>query len=318
MAAKLIRDDLLESERVHKVPVEARWLYATVLLMADDVGLFEVNLFALARKSGIDQDYLQRLLKSLAVVDLIRPYEVDKKPFAFIPRYKQRLQITRAKCPLPPESLLHGDEDAVTKINKIKDLTSNPRKTTENHGKPPPEPEPEPKEEKDLSLRSRSATTPPSGGDGAPPKRKRTRTKAGEDTPSTLVWSAYAGAYLARYGVEPVRNSMVNGQIAQFVTRIPAAEAPAVAAFYVGHRGGLYVSAKHPMNLLLRDAEKLRTDWATNQRADPSKSGETAFAKERRERVASLTGGLASRKVPANNDSLEAIDVVPDATRLLG
>jgi hypothetical protein len=57
----------------------------------------------------------------------------------------------------------------------------------------------------------------------------------------------------------------VNGMLAQYVARIPAAEAPAVAAFYVQSNRGLYVSAKHPVTLLLRNAESLRTEWATGR-----------------------------------------------------
>lgn len=78
-------------------------------------------------------------------------------------------------------------------------------------------------------------------------------------------WDAYAGAYRRRYGVDPVRNKTVNAQLSAFVQRIGASESPAVAAWYVQHNNALYVRAKHPSNLLLRDAEGLRTEWATGQ-----------------------------------------------------
>lgn len=95
---------------------------------------------------------------------------------------------------------------------------------------------------------------------GKPRAKRSTATPVSSDA-----WDSYSTAYQARYGAEPVRNSRVNGQLAQFVGRIPAEEAPLVAAFYVGHQNGLYVSAMHPVNLLLRDAEKLRTEWATKR-----------------------------------------------------
>jgi hypothetical protein len=83
---------------------------------------------------------------------------------------------------------------------------------------------------------------------------------------TAATWEAYAGAYKIRYGVEPVRNAKVNGQLAGVVKRLGMAEAPAVAAYYVQHNGYNYVRAGHQVGLLLADAEKLRTEWATGQR----------------------------------------------------
>lgn len=79
-------------------------------------------------------------------------------------------------------------------------------------------------------------------------------------------WSAYSAAYQRRYGVEPVRNAKVNGQLAGLVDRLGASEAPMVAGFYLTHSGALYVRAKHPTNLLLQDAEGLRTEWLTGRK----------------------------------------------------
>jgi hypothetical protein len=75
----------------------------------------------------------------------------------------------------------------------------------------------------------------------------------------------------------------VNGQLAKLVERIGSDEAPAVARSYVANRNGLYVSAKHCVDLLLRDCEKLRTEWAT---------GNTTHQRDAREedRMASTVG----------------------------
>lgn len=94
------------------------------------------------------------------------------------------------------------------------------------------------------------------------------RPKPAEPDQSSATWQAYADAYEAKYGAVPVRNAAVNGQLAQIVARLGATEAPEVAAFFLGHKNLLYVRAMHPVNLLLRDAEKLRTEWATGQCAD--------------------------------------------------
>lgn len=86
----------------------------------------------------------------------------------------------------------------------------------------------------------------------------------GESSP---VWHAYSQAYSNRYGVEPVRNAKVNGQLVQLVKRLGAEEAPRVAEFFVGHNAPFYVKARHPVDMLLRDAEGMRTQWATGIKA---------------------------------------------------
>ena len=84
-------------------------------------------------------------------------------------------------------------------------------------------------------------------------------------SPSHETWEAYSDAYERRYKAKPVRNATVNGQISSFIKRIGFDEAPMVAAFYVYHNNSFYVQKMHTVGLLLADAEKLRTEWATNR-----------------------------------------------------
>lgn len=87
--------------------------------------------------------------------------------------------------------------------------------------------------------------------------------------PSTLVFQEYAAAFKLRYATFPVRNAKVNGMLAQFIKRVPMAEAPEIAKFYVGFDDPLYVKSMHPVELLLRDAEKVRASWATGRKVAP-------------------------------------------------
>lgn len=89
-----------------------------------------------------------------------------------------------------------------------------------------------------------------------------------EKSPSAtaLSWRAYKAAYETRYGEPPTWNAKTAGQLRSFVNRVPAADAALVAAFYLTHNDAFYVKAMHPVGLLLRDAEKLRTEWATGRR----------------------------------------------------
>lgn len=98
----------------------------------------------------------------------------------------------------------------------------------------------------------------------AAPKTRRTPAAGipNREAKGAPVWQAYSVAYALRYGVEPVRNAGANSHCCQLVDKL-GAEAPMVAAHYLRSTRGLYVSARHALNLLVRDAESLRTEWAT-------------------------------------------------------
>jgi hypothetical protein len=61
-----------------------------------------------------------------------------------------------------------------------------------------------------------------------------------------------------------VRNANANAPCCQLIDRL-GEEAPAVAAFYVNHNAQFYTRALRQLDLLVRDAEKVRTEWATGQ-----------------------------------------------------
>lgn len=98
--------------------------------------------------------------------------------------------------------------------------------------------------------------------------------KAAHAVPATgaPTWDRYAEAYRTRYSVDPVRNARVNSQLAQLVTRLGQEEAPQVAAWYLTHNRPLYVQARHPVSLLLRDAEGLHTEWRSGVKATSSEA----------------------------------------------
>jgi len=97
-------------------------------------------------------------------------------------------------------------------------------------------------------------------------------------TKTAQAWDAYSQAYTHRYGAAPVRNAKVNGVLSRFVDRLGSEEAPLVAAFYLTHNKPLYVSSRHSTDLLLRDAEGLRTEWVTGVKAT---TGEARNAERR-------------------------------------
>jgi hypothetical protein len=95
------------------------------------------------------------------------------------------------------------------------------------------------------------------------------KNKDKKESKSSATFEAFAEAYRRRYGIAPVRNAAVNAQLCRLVDHL-GSEAPAVAAFYVTANDRLYITKRHPVNLLLNDATGLRTQWATGVRATPS------------------------------------------------
>lgn len=76
-------------------------------------------------------------------------------------------------------------------------------------------------------------------------------------------WEAYKSAYFDRYGIAPVRNAKINAQVKAFCKTIPLDECDPVARFYVWSNDAFYVRKCHDFGLLVSDASKIRTEWAT-------------------------------------------------------
>lgn len=113
-----------------------------------------------------------------------------------------------------------------------------------------------------MQLAAQAATESTSLVPAKPKKPKAEKTE--QQQINAQVWVAYRDAYQARYGIEPVRNAMVNKQVSLLVSRI-GADAIKVAAWFVNHRNAFYIQKGHTIGVLLADCEKLRTEWATGQ-----------------------------------------------------
>ena len=113
---RLIREDVLTSERVCKQTPEGRWLFMAILLKADDAGLFEATSFDLSRAADLRRDHVDLLLQQLADCDLVRLYEVKGKRYGFVPRYGQEKRHLVVLHPLPPAALIADDDHAVAQL----------------------------------------------------------------------------------------------------------------------------------------------------------------------------------------------------------
>jgi hypothetical protein len=162
MPNRMIRSDILDSERVARQPAEGRWLFVAIALIADDVGLFEATEFNLARKANIARESIPMLLQSLVDSDLVRLYQgPGMRMLGFIPRFGQRLQITRSKLPPPPPALYADDEEASKKFKHLAEKAPvDPGDPAVVHGDPPPEEEVEEKKKGLVSVASQPRQRP--------------------------------------------------------------------------------------------------------------------------------------------------------------
>lgn len=134
----------------------------------------------------------------------------------------------------------------------------------------PPDPDPDPESESEAEA------------DPDPEERqirifsaaKKPRRKVTEKTDGSKVWDAYSDAYLRRYGVEPARSARTGSLCKQFCKLIPASEAPEVAKYYLTTSSNPYAQSGHTLSLLVRDAEKMRTEYLTGQRITQAQSRE--------------------------------------------
>jgi hypothetical protein len=117
----------------------------------------------------------------------------------------------------------------------------------------------------------------------------RPKPKPKPETKTASTREAYSAAYLERHKTKPIWNATTNSQLAQFVRRIGEEEAPLVAAFFLTHNDAFYTRALHPVSLLLRDAEKLRTEWATGRRMTSITARTQEQGDFHREQMARLT-----------------------------
>lgn len=284
---------LFDAEKETGLPL--RVAFAGLWTAADREGRFEwapreLKLDALPYD---DVDF-SRVLDALWTRGHIGKYESEGREYGYIPSWEDHQVInnreSRSVLPVPEESSIVTP--TCTRAARVNDASATPLEHAPAEGKG-----------REGKGSGREGDSPAA----LQPPRKPRATKPKPDSVTTKAWASYSEAYSTRYGIEPVRNAMVNGQLAQFVGRVPAEEAPEIAAFYVGHANSLYRSAQHPVNLLLRDAESLRTQWATGRQASAApKSFAQADYDAKVDRINRLTGGLAGAKpVPPDYIDME-------------
>lgn len=88
-------------------------------LICDDFGLTLLTPLTVGRRcfrKRPSDTKLKKMLEELEAADQVRMYEADGVIFGFVPRFRQKLKILRAKHPLPPAELYQDDLNALEKF----------------------------------------------------------------------------------------------------------------------------------------------------------------------------------------------------------
>jgi len=128
MPNRVIRESLLDSDHYWSVSIEAQQLFFHLMLLADDLACVSLAPIMLRRRcfdTAPSQTKIDKLLHQLVDSGLIRRYESGDDAYAFIPKFRQRLQRSYLKCPMPPEALYSDDEHAKKLFNQIKSVSPN-------------------------------------------------------------------------------------------------------------------------------------------------------------------------------------------------
>ena len=108
MPTRMIRADILDSERFWRCTAEARCMYFSILLCADDTARCQGSEYFLRTRcmaNTVPASRIPKLLAELVDEDLIRLYQCGDAQFIFVPRFRQRLRYVNSKHPAPPNEI---------------------------------------------------------------------------------------------------------------------------------------------------------------------------------------------------------------------
>lgn len=269
-------DSMFDGTLASRGPWQALVTFQQMIVLANPDGIVDMTADAISRRTSIPLEIIE-----LGISELMRPDPKSRTPdeegrrivlvddhrdwgwqivnhakYQAMRNAAERREYLRV-AQADRRARIKAEAGVSTSVNNVNDVSAkiNTSTTTDAYA------------DTDAStpsdaIRGRPPTPPAPTALSGKAARKRS---AKPPAPSAETWASYANAYANRYGAEPVRNASVNGQLAQVVGKLGAEEAAHVASFFIGHQNALYVRAMHPVSLLLRDAEKLRTEWATGR-----------------------------------------------------
>lgn len=254
---RTIKPEFPQSESMGRLSRDARLLFIMLWTIADDSGRARASSRMLASLLFPYDDDAPALIDGwlieLDTESCISRYKIDGSTYLQISNWLIHQKIDKPSTSRFPE------------FDESSRILANPRESSSvDLGPRTVDLGPVPRT-LDLPLSALPAATLPAVSTAKPPIAKKDAPTKKETADTFETWDYYSKAYQDRYGAPAQRNGKVNAQMAQFCRRVAISEAPHIAAFYVRHNASFYVGKGHAVGLLLADAEKLRTEWATNR-----------------------------------------------------
>lgn len=247
MPTRYLRPGIRDSETIDALTPLAETLFYRLLVTVDDFGradarpaMIKAQCFPI--KSSITPDQAGELLLELAACGLVMLFTVDSKQFLQMQKWENAPRAKESKFPSPEDARaqMHANVCKPRTLLPVTVTGTGTETGTDNR-------------EPGLQLAHLQA-------DARPPL-----VETEFQSICRQVWANYAQAYEKRYHAPPIRNAKANSLIKRFAQLVPHEEAGLIAAHYVRHNGQFYVSKLHPLELLVTDAAKLRTEWATGK-----------------------------------------------------
>lgn len=276
MPNRILRDGILTSPRVKKLnELVPGWggevFYRRLHSAVDDFGRYFADpdmLIGICYPRDLRKVTTEEVatwLDACERVGLVRTYSgPDGERYLEVLDFKQQQRAKRSKYPDPPadakqvrstcaadatqvKSNAHLDVDVDVGVGGVD--TPSLRSGVSEEPQPPAPPTPTPTVVTSKATRVRA---------------RDSQSVSGE------CWEAYTAAFQGRYKATPPRNATVNGQLANLVARLGAADAPQVAGWYVSLNDPQLVRDRHPIGLLLNRCESYHTRWQTAGRETPT------------------------------------------------
>lgn len=217
-------------------------------------------------------------LEVLVAAGLLKRYVVDGKEYGEIPTFEKHQRLSGKEAQDGEKHPARTEESEVKHQGSVGEAPGKDKNPRKGKGR-------EKEVEGEKEGKGNGLLPPPAAQPSPDTKDEASDTELQAACRET--WRAYAEAFLSRYGTEPVRNAKVNAAIKGFVKRVGYTDAPHVAGFYLSHADAFYLRKCHDAGLLQSDAEKLRTEWATNRKV-------TSLSAKQQERTGTMMDTVQS------------------------